>query len=211
MLKFCSSFCDLNDWSLAQLQNNEQSWNIFLKRNQELASFIRKQNLRGFFEIHKNSISLKMATYRHYWSKYNHIWIEAILRDFQFKFDFYVSVYITFFPVYPRDIEKRRFLVPHTDDLDIVKSIIAHELLHFMFFSKYKGVVDQEIWLVSELLVPLYFSYLMQQHSEMGELYSSNYCLSDKMIVSGSYVFERYIEKKLSFSEMILQLIQIVK
>ena len=82
-----------------------------------------------------------------------------------------LKVCMTFFPIYPRDIKTKSFLIPlkATDNQTI--SVIAHEISHFYFYDaiwqhyfkprktqKDDLLNNKDVWIISEMLVPLLFA-----------------------------------------------------
>ncbi len=212
MLEFCHDYCDLNEWCCSQM-SQRADWNTFLQCNKEIASYIQKNDLRGFFTLHMEEYKKNIGSYKQMWGRYSHKWSAVVGKYFSYSNSYRIKAYLSLFPLYPRDIDGRLFLLPITDNIDTMLSVVCHELLHFLFFDKctvYNIENDKTLWLTSELIVPLLFEHLNNQ-SEMGrELTCSKYCLSEEMISEGRKPFTQFLNSEIEFFQMVKLLKRIV-
>lgn len=86
-----------------------------------------------------------------------------------------ITGYVTALPIYPRDLEEYSFLVGYMD-LDSSIETCAHEIVHFLWFKKWKEVfpeIDKSqynypnlIWRLSEIMDPI----ILQCHQKIKDL-----------------------------------------
>lgn len=173
--------------------------------------YAKENKLKDFFRKRKNMISLSFNSYENMWLTFSPVWDAFLIKFFDFRCSKKITAYPTFFPLFPRDIKNKCFLIPISKDLNKVKSVIAHELLHFAFFSKlripYKNI-SHDLWLASELIVPCVFDYFNKTHNE--NLITTNYCLTEEKIKYACSIWENYT-RDFNFDSLVKNLISIIQ
>ena len=156
------------------------------------AFFEREAFLRGSFSFYEAE-----------WPKFNDKW-----QDYLEKFFFGVvsnkgvTAALTLLPIYPRDLCSRSFLVPATYEKEVLLSVVAHELIHFYYYDfleqmNLNSADSKKIWVLSELLVPLMFSYYSKNNTE--QLKCSSYLFQKGFISKYEDTFIRSWREKQPF------------
>jgi hypothetical protein len=198
MLTILDDYNTLNDWVISVLRQNQVKWSAFLEDNFEIASYIEKNRISDYYAIKHSDIHLRVLYCLDLWRCYEQPFDLLMMSLFGIKEPINAVGYITFFPLFPRDIETHIFLIPFIESDIITLSIIAHEQIHFYFYSSlafYRDSIheisDDMIWLISELMIPLLFEY-MDQCSFMKNLVCSGYCFSELQKNKIKPIFNKY-------------------
>lgn len=210
VLSFSTDYHSLVDWSADAILDNSEDLDS-LRRDKVLYDCLLKHDLYQYHCIRKNDIHEIIGEYNRIWNSVERGFRTTVEVLFGKDINKSVTAYITFLPLFPRDLEKRCFLVPFAGSEDYKVSIIFHEYLHFVFFDKLNNYSPtKSIWLVSELMIPLCFGYFRSK-AIFGNLVSSNYCLNKDSIDKGATFFEKFTFQKISFETLVKELELIVK
>lgn len=209
-LSFSADYHSLVDWSTdAILENSE--WLDSLRRNKALYDYFLNHDLHQYHNIRKYDISKAIGEYNRIWDSVKSVFRTNVETLFGTDISKGITAYITFLPIFPRDLGKRCFLVPFVGSEDYKISIVFHEYLHFVFFDKLNDYSpSKSIWLVSELLIPLCFGYF-RSNAVFDNLISSNYCLNKSSINKGATFFEKFALQRITFETLVKELELVVK
>lgn len=214
MIDFSKDYCDLNDWCCDKYLEGMSIKAVSVDDDSEITSFIHERNLRGYFLLHQKYFSQHIEMVHEDWSIVEPTFKTLIKKYFDYDFTFSVKVYFSLFSLYPRDIKNRQFMIPHGEDWIIKKSIIIHEMIHFMFYDvcEQNGLEDnQTLWVTSELLIPLWFNYLNERDDCLGQLTCSCYCLTNELIERSKPIFEAAVSNGKSLLSIIKDLKTVVE
>ena len=107
----------------------------------------RKEIAYNFFEkfILDNKISLEKQAkeFQKEWNKINNKYMIALSEVLEIKWpqkDKQIRVFVSPNPICPRYIGKRIFDVYRLSDMRWMKAVVMHEILHFLYFEKWKEV-----------------------------------------------------------------------
>lgn len=127
------------------------------KRTDLVVAYVKR-----YFNEHEDDIRLHMEMYKKAWSIKQDSFFrltEKIFADRKWPEGEYVA-YVTMWGMFPRSLEEKTFQIPAlSEDVTYVTVIIAHEMLHFLFyeylFEKHPELRKKEenflTWNVSEL------------------------------------------------------------
>lgn len=205
LLSFSADYQSLVDWSAEVVLGNNELLNS-LERDKTLYDCLLKHDLYKYHLYRKDNIHKTIDNYKHLWENVEIGFRSTIETLFGTDIKKGIVAYITFLPVYPRDLGKRCFLVPFGGSDEYKVSIVFHEYLHFVFFDKLDNYSPtKSIWLVSELLIPLCFRYFNSK-GIFHNLVSSNYCLNRVAIDKGLTIFEEFTLQRITFDTLIKEL-----
>lgn len=209
-LLFSTDYHSLVDWSTEAILGNREGLDS-LRRDKTLYDCLLNHDLYQYHCIRKDDINKTIGEYNHIWNSVESDFRTTVEALFGKDISKGITAYITFLPVFPRDLEKRCFLVPFVGSEDYKVSIVFHEYLHFVFFDKLNNYSpSKSIWLVSELLIPLCFAYFRSK-ALFGKIVSSNYCLNKDSIDKGATFFEEFALQRISFETLVNELELVVK
>ncbi|MBR9676639.1 hypothetical protein GOV04_00670 [Candidatus Woesearchaeota archaeon] len=117
-------------------------------------------------QYHKNNnkkLEKRKKELRGAWEKINNEYEQLLKKILELKkASFKLTAYVTISPICPRDLQKKDFAVSYQYNNRYAKLAIAHEVLHFYYFKKWKEVFPRHseksfdgphiIWHLSEIL-----------------------------------------------------------
>ncbi len=129
----------------------------------------REKIARDFFEDfilkNKNLLEKKAKEFQKEWNKINKEYMKAISEVLGIdwpKKDKEISAFISPNPICPRYIKQRIFDVYYLSSLEWMKAVAVHEILHFIYFEKWKKVFSKAnekhfeaphlVWKLSEMV-----------------------------------------------------------
>ena len=129
----------------------------------------RKKMAHDFFEDfilkNKNLLEKKAEEFNKEWSKLNDDFMKAISEALEIdwpKKDKEIRAFISPNPICPRYLKQRIFDVYYLSSLDWMKAVTVHEILHFIYFEKWKKVfpktnekhfeIPHLVWKLSEIV-----------------------------------------------------------
>lgn len=209
-LSFEADYNSLVDWSIEAIISRNEGLEP-LKRDKALYDCLLKGDLRQYYRNREADIQETINEYVRIWNDIESIFRATIEDLFGFDIKKDIKAFITFLPIFPRDLENRHFLVPFDGSESYRISIVLHEYLHFVFFDKLNNYSPSKVqWLVSELMIPLCFDYFSSKQL-FDNLICSNYCLNKNSIFKGKGFFEEYKLHKISYETLVKKLELIVK
>jgi hypothetical protein len=204
MLHFSDSYNCLNEWVLKTLKENNANWKNIISEIPHIDGYI--DNLKAYFDLNKVNIKKRISMCKNLWSGYEKRFEECMSNLFYSDEVVDSLAYVTFFPLYPRDIEHHIFLIPFASSDDLTISIMVHEQIHFYYYSMLEccGVTnyckqntdnvkisEKTLWLIGEILVPIIFEYLENNYF-FSNLKCSGYCFTDFQKEKIRDAFNRY-------------------
>lgn len=182
--------------------------------SEDVLSITNEKSLKNYFLSKRKEIECYKTKVENVWNSKSQIFSNCLKVCFNYSLtnSRNIKVGFTYFTIYPRDLNKRTFLVPVLDNDDYLLSILFHEILHFMFFDKlgiHTNGISEDLRLASELLVPVFFDFL-ERKNYYKNLYVSNYCINGTQIQQGKIAFQNYLNHK-NYKSFIENLIQIVR
>ena len=212
MITFSPSFHPLVTWSKETLSDKYERVECIFNPDKNLMT----QNMEEYYRDNQTLLEDKTNWYAAEWSMINSAYDGFLRKYFDHHGELDLSAFLTFFPIYPRDIENKVFLVPYTNDLHYLKTIAIHETLHFAYYSELSYMLDvneysdDEIWLLSEVVVPLFFD-LIEKELRLEKLKYSSYCFTDKHVNAISGIFRKYALRKIDFSDFFRSAIKLLR
>ncbi|MEK6830536.1 MAG: hypothetical protein AABX77_00735 [Nanoarchaeota archaeon] len=122
----------------------------------------RKKIINQYFDnYYKNNNSVlikKLLLIREKWKEKENNFLkitQKIFNDFGFKKGMYIG-YISIIDCNPRFLESKTFQVFYKKDINEAIYVIAHELLHFIFFDYFNdkikiNITEEKLWDLSEI------------------------------------------------------------
>lgn len=210
MIKFLSRYFDLNSWVFDLIKNKAPMYIV----SEDSLSITDEKSLKNYFLSKRKEIECYKSKVENMWNSKSQRFLNCLKVYFNYSLISRrnIRVGFTFFTIFPRDLKKRKFLVPVLDNEDYLLSILFHEILHFMFFDKldiYTNCIAEDLRLASELLIPVVFDFL-ERKNYYENLYVSNYCISGNQIKRGKVAFQKYLNHR-NYKSFVEDLIQIVR
>ena len=91
----------------------------------------------------KKELERKRESFQKEWNKINNRFMETLSKILEIdwpKEDKKILACVSLNPICPRDIKKRYFDIYYQGDVDWMKSLVMHEVLHFLWFEKWKQI-----------------------------------------------------------------------
>lgn len=193
MLHFNDTYHCLIDWSINILKYNNKTSDNYICKNPHINYNI--DDIKNYFYLNKQKIYCRITYCENIWKKFEREFEICMKEIFHTNITIDSAAYVTFFPLYPRDLGSRAFLIPFEDSDDRTISIIVHEQIHFYYYhmlDRYKireqinrnssfekeAINENLIWLISEIMIPLVFEYMMKKYS-FNDLRCSQYCFNE--------------------------------
>lgn len=175
-----------------------------------------KEILRHIYFDRQNELLQAQQRFASWWSGIEIDWYLLLTDIFDLKNeeDICYNAHIGIAPIFPRDIEERSFLVSLYADRQDVLRISAHEISHFAFYRKLKGVnfadsfSEKHIWIISEILVPLLFGD-KRAIAILGQMPQSSYMCKQSLIEKYREIYLERSERKTSAEEFIKRLFEV--
>lgn len=142
--------------SLSKCRNKKESIEVCKKTAEE---FIQKD--RKIIEDFRDKIEND-------WNKINDQYVEILAKHFETSWSenkLIITSYISILPICPRFLDKFSFCIYYLKSIPEAREAIAHEVLHFLWFKKWKEVFKDSdekqfsyphlIWRLSEIMDPI--------------------------------------------------------
>jgi len=129
----------------------------------------RKRTISGFFKSlmkeNRKDFEDKVEVFQGEWNRVSESYMNALEEVLEFKWpekDKIITAFIGPNPICPRNITQRTFDICYQFDLDKLKALSFHEILHFAYFEKWKQVFPETnkgefdrphlVWHLSEMV-----------------------------------------------------------
>lgn len=172
---------------------------------------IELQFLKDFQKENESAIISELNKIRKEWAKINNRVMKTLSEIVEIdwpKEDKVIRAYISLCPINPRFIKTREFSVFYRSDEDEKKAIAIHEILHFIYFEKWKSVFPKTeerefntphlVWQLSEMVTGIILNDKRAQDVFKHRYYS--YDEYEKMKIGGkpllSYLQKFYDERR---------------
>lgn len=122
---------------------------------------------KSFVAKEKKKIEKQVRDYQKEWNRINDRFLKILAEDFQTEFPRNrkrITAYVSIFPIFPRFLDSWSFNVGYRNPA-MMKRVAVHEIIHFMYFKKWKEVFPktkreemespQLVWKLSEILAPV--------------------------------------------------------
>lgn len=100
-----------------------------------------KEVVTNYYEKYENKIDSEVIRYNQLWEKYNDKYFETLSNFFGCSFPKKINEIVAtvgLIPVFPRNLDTLSFSIStNVDDIKLIETT-AHEILHFMWFEKWK-------------------------------------------------------------------------
>lgn len=136
------------------------------ERNKITHEYFKKQEI-----IKKLELIKKRKQFQNSWDKINNKALRALSEVVEIKWpkkDKIITAYTTLNPICPRWIKQRTFDLFYKFNMKKMKAVSLHELLHFIYFEKWKEVFPKTnekefdgpylVWELSEMVPPIILS-----------------------------------------------------
>ncbi|MFW6282861.1 MAG: hypothetical protein ACOC1P_02300 [Minisyncoccales bacterium] len=136
-----------------------------------------------------------------------------------------IKCYVSINPICPRDLNRDLFSVFYKYSLNHIMVLIAHEILHFYYFDKWREVFPDSdkktfegphiIWHLSEIMAPILLA--QPQMQELLNKLDTGYQEHGKIIINGKNIIEHFDElynefdRNKDFSEFLEQAYKEIK
>lgn len=131
----------------------------------------RRDYIKDFYKKKGNYIKKRKEIIEKDWLKIHKQYIYVLEEILEIKWpnNKKITAYISICPICPRFLKTWSFSVFFKYNLDSIRYIIAHEILHFLYFKKWKGVFPKSKvrtfdtphieWHLSEILAPVILNH----------------------------------------------------
>lgn len=186
------------DFELADMEREAELFDGFIKGNNWPHVFAKHQELLDSLEgvedaEERKSICLKyveklrsahieeMQTFsqelKDEWDKVSEVFLKALSAHFETEWptEAKITGYVSTLPISPRFLDENSFFVGY-ERLSVMIEISAHEIVHFLWFKKWKEVFPEVtrreyerpslVWKLSEIMDPI----ILQCHPEIKEM-----------------------------------------
>lgn len=148
------------------LQKRLNSVKDYNKKNKIIYEFFKEVEIKE-----KTRLDLKRNGFEKSWNKINNkavkILSEIVEKNWPEK-DRIIKAYVTLNPICPRWIKQRYFDLFYKFNMKKMKAVSFHEILHFIYFEKWKEIFPQTnekefegpglVWELSEMVPPIILS-----------------------------------------------------
>jgi hypothetical protein len=148
------------------LQKKLDFLNDYNKKNEVIYEFFKEVEIKE-----KANLNLKRKRFEESWNKINDRALktlsEIVEKDWP-KRDKIINAYVTLNPICPRWIKQRTFDLFYKFNMQKMKAVSLHELLHFIYFEKWKEIFPKTnekefegpglVWELSEMVPPIILS-----------------------------------------------------
>lgn len=167
---------------------------------------------KSFIAERKAGIEKCVREYQKEWDKVNDTYLKMLSKDFETGYPKgrrTMTAYISIFPVCPRFLDTWSFNVQYAQP-ELMKPVVAHEILHFMYFKKWMEVFPKTkrremeaphlVWKLSEILAPI----ILRNNLEMQALIRSR----DRGYIKGfnrhfTKLYKNHLKTKSSFEDFL--------
>ncbi len=115
-------------------------------KNTEKRKKISYDFFKKFLHKHKKILDLKAKLFQKEWNKINDKYMKTLPKVLEInwpKKDKKIIAYVGLNPICPRDIQNRTFDIYYNSDLNSMIAISMHEILHFLYFEKWKQIFPE--------------------------------------------------------------------
>lgn len=190
------------DWSRAIYKNYPELKNKLKEvKNKTERKEIEYKYFQSIFKIKRKELEKKSKIFQKEWNKINDkvmIVLSGVVEQDWQKKDKKIFAGVSLNPICPRYIKQRTFDIFYKQKLRYMKSVAIHEILHFIYFEKWKQVFPNTkekefdaphlVWQLSEMVpkiilsdkrVQNVFKYKFGSYKEY-----ENFKLNDKPLLS---------------------------
>ncbi len=122
---------------------NDETLNCFpeLKKYDKVDEKIIRNLFTNYYECNEKDIEKSIKHFDNIWSKYNDSYMEAISK--YLNIDWNVDTIICrvgLVCIFPRFLKEKSFIVSNNISDEVLIRVCAHEILHFIWFEKWKSM-----------------------------------------------------------------------
>lgn len=164
---FCCHALKEFDWSHIIYEAHPEIKKILeSKKDQKEAYKELYKYSKDFISKNKHKLEDLRVQYQKEWDSINDLYLKILSEDFETKYPSnrkVITAYVSIVPIYPRFLDSWSFNVGLKSQN--MKKIAIHEILHFMYFKKWKEVFPKTkrieleapylVWKLSEILAPI--------------------------------------------------------
>jgi hypothetical protein len=132
------------DWSRHILDNYPELDKLLKNvKGRSQRGKIAEDFFEKFVRANKNLLEKKASRFQQEWNKINNRYMVALSEVLEIRWkktDKEIRAFVSPNPICPRYIKKRIFDVYYLSSKEWMKSVAAHEILHFLYFEKWKKI-----------------------------------------------------------------------
>lgn len=175
---------------------------------------------KDFISKNKHKLEALRFQYQKEWDTINDLYLKILSEDFETKYPHtrkIITAYVSIVPIYPRFLNTWSFNVGLKSQN--MKKIATHEILHFMYFKKWKEVFPKTktaeleapylVWKLSEIVAPILLNnnpkiQKLTRAKDPGYSEFKNIKIGKQKIVTHfEKIYKNHIKKETSFTSFL--------